>query len=257
MLPAWDISAAVAEATRGVGETGARAVQIPAPYVGDYKYGYLNKDYDRLWACLVELDVPLTMHIGSGYPTARHRGPGATMHDYMDTFADSQNMVRDFICGGVFDRFPGLRLAATEGGIGWAPWYMMMMDRMYEDNGKFLFPKLPYPPSQYFARNCLITWQEDEPGIRCLDMIADSVAWGSDYPHREGTFPNSRQKIAQQIGQLDVDLQRKVCADNAARIFGFDLDLLVAKYGPDSDHGKRYSSFDGGSVTPEMVAAIA
>ncbi len=217
---------------------GARALQLPAPYVGETKYGYVNPDYDRLWEVVVDLDVPLTVHIGSGASGPCYRGPGATMHDFMDTFKDSQDIVRDFICGGIFDRFRTLRLAATEGGIGWAPWFILMLDRMYDDNGVFLFPKLEERPSHYFRENCIITWQEDPPGIRCIEMMEDSVAWGSDYPHREGTFPRSRQLFNDQVNHLPADMQRKLASGNAARIFGFDLDRIVERYGPDSEHAR-------------------
>ncbi|MGH9037175.1 MAG: amidohydrolase family protein, partial [Acidimicrobiia bacterium] len=257
MLPTWDVDLSVDELTRVRNDLGTRAAQIAVPYVGEVKHGYANPEYDRLWRTFVDLDVPVTMHIGTGCSKPRYRGLGATMHDFMDTFADTQDVVRDFICGGIFDRFPTLRLAATEGGIGWAPWFMMMMDRMYADNGAFLFPALAHPPSYYFARNCLITWQEDEPGVRCLDLIADSVAWGSDYPHREGTFPYSRLKIAEQLSHLPVETQQQVCAGNAARVFGFDLAALEARYGPASEHHRSYTSFDGGSVTPDDVPQVA
>jgi predicted TIM-barrel fold metal-dependent hydrolase len=256
MLPSWDVDLAVAELTRVRTQVGHRAAQIAVPYVGEVKHGYPNPEYDRLWAAFVDLDMPVTMHIGTGCSKPRYRGLGATMHDFMDTFADTQDVVRDFICGGIFDRFPTLRLAATEGGIGWAPWFVMMMDRMYADNGAFLFPKLAEPPSFYFARNCLITFQEDVPGLRCLDMIESSVAWGSDYPHREGTFPHSRAKIAEQVAHLPEETQRRICAGNAARVFGFDLELLTRRYGPDSEHHRRYAAIDGGSVTPDDVPAV-
>ncbi|MGH2728668.1 MAG: amidohydrolase family protein [Actinomycetota bacterium] len=256
MLPSWDPEASVAEAKRVREKIGARAVQIAAPYVGDIKYGYASPEYDKLWAVLVDLGLPIGTHIGSGRSSPRYRGLGATLHDFMANLIDAQDIIRDFIAAGIFDRHPALRLAATEGGIGWAPWYISAMDSMWEDNGAFFYPPLPERPSHYFARNCLITWQEDAPGIRCIDMIEDSVAWGSDYPHREGTFPNSRKKIEEQVSTLPRDLQVKLCAENAARFFGFDLKLLAAKYGPGSEHERRYSQADGGSVTTEMVTPV-
>jgi predicted TIM-barrel fold metal-dependent hydrolase len=257
MLPSWDVALSVEEVTRLRTTHGVPAAQLAVPYTGDLKHGYMNADYDRLWAAFVDLDVTIAVHIGTGMSGARYRGPGATIHDFMDTFADTQNIVRDFIGGGIFDRFPSLRLVATEGGIGWAPWYVMMMDRMYADNSNLLFPQIEHPPSDYFARNCLITWQEDEPGMRCIDLIIDSVAWGSDYPHREGTFPNSRAKIEEQVGRFPLDVQRKLCGGNAARFFAFDLEAIERRYGPSSEHERTYRAIDGGSVTPEMAEATA
>lgn len=256
MLPTWSVPLAIEEAQRVVGELGARAVQIAAPYVGEAKHGYRDASYDALWATITELNVPCTMHIGSGKPKGRFRGPGGIMCDFMATFNDSPNMLVEFISAGTFERFPDLRLAVTEGGIGWAPWLVMMMDRMYDDNGSVLDPKLPEPPSHYFLRNCMATWQEDMPGINSIDMIEDAVAWGSDYPHREGTFPHSRAKIEAQVDGLDPALVKRLCCDNAAAFFGFDEAVLVERYGPASEHHRTYSARDGGSTTPDMVEPI-
>ncbi len=256
MLPTWDVDLSIAEAQRAVGDLGARALQIAAPYVGEIEYGYRNSEYDRLWAAAIELGVPVTMHIGSGKPKGRFRGPGMVMCDFMATFNDSPDLVVEFISAGIFERFPDLKLAVTEGGIGWAPWLVLMMDRMYDDNGHMLDHLLSERPSTYFARNCLVTWQEDVPGIRSIDFIEDAVAWGSDYPHREGTFPESREKIRAQIEELPAALQRKLCCDNAAAFFGFDADLIAERYGPDSAHQGKYGAQDGGSITPDDVEAI-
>lgn len=257
MLPSWDPELAITEAHRVVTELNARALQIAAPYVGEVEFGYRNAAYDRLWAAIVELDLPVTIHIGSGKAKGRFGGPGAIMCDFMATFNDSRDLVVELISAGVFERFPALRFAVTEGGIGWAPWLVMMMDRMHADNGHMLDHVLPEPPSYYFGRNCLVTWQEDVPGVRNLDYIEDSVAWGSDYPHREGTFPHSRDKIRAQVGNLPIELQRKICGENAAKFFQLDLDLLARRYGPRSEFAAKYGRTDGGVVTPEMAAPIS
>jgi predicted TIM-barrel fold metal-dependent hydrolase len=257
MLPSWDPELSVKELTRVRKTLGHRAAQIGVPYVGDVRNGYANQAYDALWAAFVDLDMPVCAHIGSASLTSpRFRGPGSTLRDFMDTFLDSANAVLQFIAAGIFERFPKLRLVTTEGGIGWAPWMLLMMDRMWEEYGTIFNPTLSEPPSAYFLRNCLITWQDDEPGVRNLDVLGDAVAWGSDYPHAEGTFPRSREIIARQIGHLPIERQRALCGGNAARFFGFDLDEIARNYGPESAHYLRYRGRDGGVVTPDMTTAL-
>jgi predicted TIM-barrel fold metal-dependent hydrolase len=256
MLPSWSVDLSIQEAQRAVDRLGARAVQIAAPYVGEHPYGYRDPEYDRLWAAVVELGVPVATHIGTGKPKGRFRGPGKILCDFMATFNDSPNLVIETISAGVFVRFPELKLAVTEGGIGWAPWMVMMLDRMYDDNGHMLDRRLPERPGYYFNHNCLATWQEDMPGINSVEYIVDAVAWGSDYPHREGTFPESRERITRQVQHLDRDLQFKLCCGNAAKFFGFDIDVLIDRYGPQSAHHRAYAGRDGGSVTPDMVNAV-
>ena len=127
---------------------------------------------------------------------------------------------------------------------------------MHVEFGEYFYPRLSELPSTYFHRNCTITWQDDNPGMRCVDLLKDSIAWGSDYPHAEGTYPRSRASIREQVGHLPLDRQQALCGGNAAKVFGFDLDLLASKYGPGSAHHARYSARDGGTVTPEMVEPV-
>jgi predicted TIM-barrel fold metal-dependent hydrolase len=249
MLPSWDIDLSIAEAQRVVGKLGARGVSVGVPYVGEHEGGYCNPAYDRLWAVVSELGVPLANHIGTGGSFGRlPQQPGFILKEFVMCQSDAAEITMDFVSAGVFDRFPTLKVALVEGGVGWAPWYMLVMDRMWHDNGSFLRPTLKKPPSEYFRENILITFQEDPPGIRNLEVLDDCIAWGSDYPHMEGTFPHSRESIQKHMGDLPVETQRKLCAENAARFFGFDLDHIVKKYGPGSEYQKRYSQGDGGSI---------
>jgi predicted TIM-barrel fold metal-dependent hydrolase len=59
----------------------------------------------------------------------------------------------------------------------------------------------------------------------------ETLMWGNDYPHPEGTWPESQKVNADQfegVGESDVTA---IVSGNAARVFGFDLDQL-AKISP-------------------------
>ena len=59
--------------------------------------------------------------------------------------------------------------------------------------------------------------------------------WGSDYPHNEGTFPHTREALRQRFSDVDEAAMRMLLADNAAALYGFDLDALApiaARVGP-------------------------
>jgi hypothetical protein len=52
-------------------------------------------------------------------------------------------------------------------------------------------------PSEFFRRHVVLSFQEDAIGIRLRDVIGvDNMMWGSDYPHSESTFPQSRKILA-------------------------------------------------------------
>lgn len=249
MLPSWDIKQSITEAKRAVEQLGARAVSIAVPYVGEIEGGYCNPEYDRLWATVADLAVPIANHIGTGGTQGRvPQQPGFILKEFVYCQSDAAEITMDFVASGVFDRFPNLKVALVEGGVGWVPWYMHVMDRMWHDNGDFLRPKLLKPPSEYIRNNMLLTFQEDPSGIRNLDLLEDCIAWGSDYPHMEGTFPESRELIRKQMGDLPVETQRKLCAENVARFFGFDIDRILKEYGPGSEHHEKYRGKDGGSI---------
>jgi len=78
-------------------------------------------------------------------------------------------------------------------------------------------------PSEFFARQGHITFSDDPVALHNIRFTgADGLLWGSDYPHDEGTFPNSQAVIERTFnGVSEVD-KRKIVHDNAARLYGFD-----------------------------------
>ena len=78
-------------------------------------------------------------------------------------------------------------------------------------------------PSDFFHRNVVLSFQEDAIGIRLRDIIGvDNMMWGSDYPHSESTFPQSRKILAEILERVADDEQAKIAAGNTARVYKFD-----------------------------------
>ena len=81
-------------------------------------------------------------------------------------------------------------------------------------------------PSDFFRRNVVLSFQEDAIGIRLRDVIGvDNMMWGSDYPHSESTFPQSRKILAEILAGVP-DEQAKI-AGNTARVYNFDVARLT------------------------------
>jgi predicted TIM-barrel fold metal-dependent hydrolase len=79
-------------------------------------------------------------------------------------------------------------------------------------------------PSDFFHRNVVLSFQEDAIGIRLRDVIGvDNMMWGSDYPHSESTFPQSRKILAEILAGVPEDEQAKIVGANTARVYGFDV----------------------------------
>jgi predicted TIM-barrel fold metal-dependent hydrolase len=83
-------------------------------------------------------------------------------------------------------------------------------------------------PSDFFRRNVVLSFQEDAIGIRLRDVIGvDNLMWGSDYPHSESTFPQSRKILAEILEGVPDDEQAKIAGGNTARVYNFDVPRLT------------------------------
>jgi len=124
------------------------------------------------------------------------------------------------VFGGVLERYPRLRVVLGEAGIGWIPYILWRMDAEWEDQFKDL--ALTMPPSEYWRRQCWATYQTDPIGVKLVDELgADKIMWGSDFPHPDGIWPDSREYVARELGHLPAETRRKIVCDNAARLYGF------------------------------------
>jgi predicted TIM-barrel fold metal-dependent hydrolase len=83
-------------------------------------------------------------------------------------------------------------------------------------------------PSDFFRRNVVLSFQEDAIGIRLRDVIGvDNMMWGSDYPHSESTFPQSRKILEEILAGVPDDEQAKIAGGNTARVYNFDVARLT------------------------------
>ena len=236
----WDVEEAVREA-RWAKQNGLRGgVMIPVRW--GKQEAYHHPRYDPFWAACEEMELVVNFHSGP-----------APMEDY----GDHRGMVGIYISevawwlvrpmtfmiwGGVFERFPRLRVAITEGTAVWAPEYLQLLDFRYEDTpysaklGDYT-SHLSCKPSEYFARNVLL-------GASCMprreaemrhEIGVERIAWGSDYPHPEGTWPNTAEHMKETFHQLPEDELALMLGGNAARWYGFDTEKLapiVDRIGP-------------------------
>ena len=145
--------------------------------------------------------------------------------------APAGETVANLCCSGVFERFPRLRFATIESGIGWVAWMLQVMDESYYKQQFLMRPRLEEAPSVYYRRHGMATFQEDPPGLalaREFDLM-DNIMWANDYPHHEGTWPQSEAAIERTMAHLTDDERAKVLGLNAATFFGFDVRRSAAR----------------------------
>ena len=130
---------------------------------------------------------------------------------------------------GVFDRHPKLNFATIEAGAGWVPYALWAMDQGYDKHAFWVSPKLKYKPSEYFRRHGHASFQEDPVGIQLREWIGvDSILWGNDYPHLEGTWPYSEGVLGKLTETLQRDEKAKIYGLNAARLFNIEVPAKFA-----------------------------
>jgi predicted TIM-barrel fold metal-dependent hydrolase len=234
-----DIEAGVTEIERAY-ESGVRGgVMIPSqwsPYVS-----YNDPVYDSVWATCEERKITIAVHSGG---TPRDVSAAAGMLPIMTTEAwfFAARPLWQMIWGGVFERFPSLKLAITENAAWWLPDILGRMDSAWIGNHstkKFdnaYRAALLEKPSFYFERNCFLATQMTAQEIeRRYDIGIDSIIWGNDFPHPEGTWPHTRDWLRIRFHDVPEEETRKMLGRNALRCYDVDapkLEAIAARIGP-------------------------
>jgi predicted TIM-barrel fold metal-dependent hydrolase len=146
---------------------------------------------------------------------------------------DGPMVLLSLAAGGGFDRFPGLRVVTVETGASWLAWVMTQADLIYEDHSRWTRPKLSLKPSELIRRQGAATFMDDPVAINNRHVTGvETLMWGNDYPHPEGTWPASQEICARQFAGVAEDDLRAIVCDNAARVFGFSTERLAASAAP-------------------------
>ncbi len=222
MLPLQDPAAAALELRRAVTQLGFVAGFVrPNPYLGR---SLSDRAYHALWDTAEELGVPIAIHEGSSVivPTLGSDRPfnplilHAVSHSFESMLACAQ-----LIAFGVLERHPDLRVVFLESSGGWAPFWLERLDEQAESFGGFC-PDLSLRPSEYFARQCAISFEVDEHTLPALVPFVgeDRIVWGSDYPHHDATFPGAVEALRATIAPCPTATQAKVLGLNARQLYG-------------------------------------
>ncbi|MBS05272.1 MAG: amidohydrolase [Gammaproteobacteria bacterium] len=230
-IAAGDKAGAIEEIQRSA-KRGFRGLSLPCkPVWGPPDHeapNYNLPEFDDLWACIQDADIPVTFHVSTGRDPRTSRGNGGAVINYaVHSLAPTMEPVANLCASGVIERFPKLRFGTIEAGIGWVAWALAALDEAYKKHHMWVRPKLSRLPSEYFQTNGFASFQEDKPGLDTAEEhgLADNFLWANDYPHHEGSWPHSEQAIERSMGDLSEDSRAKILGLNAARIFGFDPSL--------------------------------
>ena len=225
IIPLWDAELAAAEVRRNAFR-GARAVcfsEIPAvlglPSIH-------TGDWDPFFAACAETGTVVCMHIGSSskMPATSADAPVAVAATL--SFGNAMSSLTDFLFSGVLVRFPDLKLAYSEGQIGWIPYILERADDVWLEHRAWggVRDIVPEPPSTYYYRQVFGCFFRDRHGIESLETVGvDNTTFETDYPHTDSTWPHTKKVAQELMAGLPDDVVHKLVRGNAIRMLELDL----------------------------------
>jgi predicted TIM-barrel fold metal-dependent hydrolase len=215
-----DVRGAAAELQR-MAKKGMKGAMIWAEAPDERPYSH--PDYEPFWAAAQDLNMPLSLHILTG-----SKGTGADQRNGRDFLLSLANLhhqiersISVMVYGGVFEKFPRLRIVSAENDVGWMAYFMYRLDTVQNRLGAVGGMKLPMRASEYIKRQVFATFIADPVFVDSLHRYGpDNIMWSSDYPHTAATFPRSQEIVAKRFGSLPDDQLRKIVHDTAAKVYG-------------------------------------
>ena len=224
IVPLWDAELAAKEIYR-VAEKGCRAVawsDLPA-WLG--RPGLHGDFWDPFLKACEETQTVICMHIGSGTKTVQTSPEAPTVVTANLIVCNSAASMIDWIFSGKFEQFPNLKLLYAESQIGWIPYFIERADDTWRTHQWAQGEKrIPKPPSHYYKKHVYSCFFKDTVGIDLLDRIGeDNVLFETDYPHQDGTFPNTLAIAEELFGHLEQETIDKIARNNAIKLFGLTI----------------------------------
>ena len=231
IVMAYDIEGAVKEVewARKAGLFGGVLLPNLHLWTDEPESFYHHPRFEPLWSVCEELDMPVHTHTSS--PHANYGDvPGSRWMMSIEGYWNANRLYPFLVWGGVLERHPGLKAVMTEAGGGIVPYLLWLFDRMARDrNPEAVREIMSLRPSEYWARQCYVgaSPPSGRMEVESRDAIGvRNIMWGSDYPHLEGTWPRSHERIREMFAGVATGEFRLMIGENAALVYGFDLKTL-------------------------------
>ncbi len=220
IVPLWDAELAAAEVRRNA-ERGCHAVcfsEIP-PHLGlpSIHSGY----WDPFFRACEETATVVNMHIGSSSKMPATSADAPTAVAASLSFNNAMASMSDWLFSGKLVQFPTLKLAYSEGQMGWIPYLLERADDVWVDHRAWAGVRdlVPEPPSTYYYRNIFCCFFKDRHGLASLDVIGeDNITFETDYPHTDSTWPHTKRLAQEMLAGLSPEVVRKIVRGNAERM---------------------------------------
>jgi predicted TIM-barrel fold metal-dependent hydrolase len=195
---------------------------------GEHPFYHHYERYAPLWAVCEELNMPIHTH--SGWSPDYGDVASATPMYISEVDMWAHRPFTAMMWSGAFERHPGLKLVLTETGCSWILETLRVLEFKSAHPLFAHFKKgLSLTPTEYFQRNCFIGASfmpaHEVPNRHAIGL--EKLMWGSDYPHMEGTWPNTMDKLRESFSDIPEDEIRALLGLTAAQVFNFDMGRLL------------------------------
>jgi predicted TIM-barrel fold metal-dependent hydrolase len=224
IVPLWDADLAADEVRRNAAR-GVHAVcfsEVP-PHLG--LPSIHSGSYDPFFAACEETHTVINMHIGSSsrMPATSPDAPHAVAATL--SFNNAMASLSDWLFSGKLVQFPRLKLAYSEGQIGWLPYVLERADSVWLEHraAAGVSETVPEPPSTYYYRQVFGCFFRDHHGIESIDRVGiDNITFETDYPHTDSTWPDSKKIASDHLEGLTDEQKYKILRGNAIRMLSLD-----------------------------------
>lgn len=224
-----DVDESVREIEALAGKPGIKGIMIPTMWHEHPSYGH--PVYDPVWAACADAGLVVHTHSGEGdWPSYNEN----LAQFVLEVPFWTHRPLWQLLLSGKFDRFPNLKYVVVECGSYWVGDLLWKADTSFGANPKVkklssrtknLIKKLP---SEYFGTNVFIgasTMSREEIRRRHRNGI-DALMWGTDYPHPEGSWPHTVERLENDFREVSIEDTRLLLGLNAVECYDLDLPAL-------------------------------
>ncbi len=230
LISMFDIDHAIAEMERckKQGIVGTMIWQVPHP-----KLPFTSEHYERFWAASHDLELPVHLHILTGFGDSMNRQTSHGLSRYrigVNQTREIEDALFEIIFTGVLERYPKLKIVSVENEVGWVPFWLGQCDKGFKRHRHKEKLPIDKPPSEYFYRQVYATFFNDHVGGKLFSWWGcDNCMWSNDYPHQNSTWPNSRDVIARDMGHLPPANRAKLLTANVTKLYNLKVPASAAK----------------------------
>ena len=208
---------------RRAADLGLKGAEMNVGSAGSPIY---QDEWNELWQASGECNMPISFHtVGLNYRT-----PEGEENDRYESISlglmytlfqlSGPEFMSSVLLSGACDAYPDFKFVLGECGIGWLPYVLHRIDVEYED--RLFHLGLSAMPSELWKQHGYSTFQDEPLTAAIIESVGTgNVLWGSDYPHPDSVWPDSRETIERNLGHMDAEMRHKLTYENAGKLYGF------------------------------------